>query len=180
MKTYASFFESHDKASKELGVAEELVEALNRGAGLSLHSPQEFSPDPPDCVCLDSKGRAVAIECVEVVCERATRLNAQGHDVYRVWRPGELSVHVSRVLAEKDSKRFHGGPNHGIVVCLFTDEPALAAPVAKAELEASTFGPLKQITAAYLLFSYEPASKSYPLVALWPRHGGTGGARLEA
>ena len=104
-----------------------------------------------------------------MVCERATRLTAQGHDVYRIWKPGELSDHVFRVLAEKDAKHFHGGPYQDIVACLFTDEPALAVSVAKAELEASAFGPLKQITAAYLLFSYEPSTKSYPLVELWPR-----------
>jgi hypothetical protein len=170
MKTYASFFESHDKASKELGVVEELVEALNQGAGLSLHTPREFSPDPPDCVCLDSQGRAVAIEVVEVVCERATRLTAQGHNVYRVWGPGELADHVARVLREKDTKRFHGGPYQEVVACLFTDEPALEVPVAKAELQASTFGPFSQLTAAYLLFSYDPSTQSYPLAALWRRH----------
>ena len=52
MKTYASFFEWHDKGRKELGVVEELIEALSKCSSIHLHSPREFSPDPPDCVCL--------------------------------------------------------------------------------------------------------------------------------
>ncbi len=166
MKKYAAFFESHDKASKELGVVEELVEALNQGAGLSFHSPREFTPDPPDCVCLDTQGRPIAIEVAEVVCERASRLNAQGHDVYRVWRPGELAEHVDRVLKDKDSKHFHGGPYEEIVICLFTDEPALDVTAALAELNTTAFGPFMQVTAAFLLFSYAPSTRTYPLATL--------------
>src|SRR5215470_3071984 len=108
MKSYASFFEWHDRGQKELGVVEELVIALNRSTKLALREAREFSPDPPDCVCLDAAGEPVAIEVAEVVCEEAARRNAQGFHVYRHWRPGELAAHVSRELADKDSKVFHG------------------------------------------------------------------------
>ena len=166
MKTYASFFEWHEKGQKELSVVEELVVALNRSAGLSLHSPAEFSPDPPDCVCLDDVGNPVAIEVTEIVCEESVRLNAQGQKVYRVWRPGELRQGIQRVLLEKDTKAFHGGPYQSVIACLFTDEPALSFTDAVAELDGATFGPLSQLTNAYLLFSYDPATKSYPIIRL--------------
>ena len=166
MKTYASFFEWHDRGRKELGVVEELVVALNSSAGLTLHEPREFSPDPPDCVCLNEAGESIAIEVAEVVCEEAVRLNAQGTDVYRHWRPGELATHVSLTLAGKDGKTFHGGPYHSIVACLFTDEPALTVEQAEAELAGHEFGPFSQLTNAYLLFSYRPATQSYPLIEL--------------
>lgn len=100
MRRYASFFEWYDKGTKELGVAETLVEALTQAGESGLHSPIEFSPDPPDCVCQDANGDLVAIEVAEVVCERAARLVAQGHDVYRVWQPGELRSHVARELGK--------------------------------------------------------------------------------
>ena len=134
MKTYASFFEWHDRGQKELGVVEELVVALNRSANLGLQAPREFSPDPPDCVCLNAAGEPIAIEVAEVVCEQAARLNAQGSSVFRHWRPGELAAHVSRELADKDSKIFHGGPYRSVIACLFTDEPALTVEQAESWL----------------------------------------------
>lgn len=166
MKTYASFFEWHDKGQKELGVVEELVVALNRTANLGLHSEREFSPDPPDCVCLNAAGEPVAVEVAEIVCEKAARLTAQGALVYRQWSPGELASHVARKLAEKDRKVYHGRPYQSIIACLFTDEPALTIEQATAELSSMVFGPFQQLSAAYLLFSYQPSTKSYPVVQL--------------
>lgn len=144
----------------------ELLIALNRSAHLGLHSEREFSPDPPDCVCLNAEGELVAIEVVEVVCEQAVRLNARGNWVYRHWRPGELASKVAQRLAEKDEKRFHGGPYAAIIACLFTDEPALSYEQAIAELSLQGFGPFRQLSSAYLLFSYQPATQSYPVLQL--------------
>jgi hypothetical protein len=166
MKTYASFFEWHDKGRKELGVVEELVVALNKAAHLRLHSAREFSPDPPDCVCLNASSEPVAIEVAELVCEEAARQNAQGAAVYRQWRPGELSAHIARKLADKDGKAYHGGPYQSIIACLFTDEPALTVEHATAELSNDLFGPFQQLSAAYLLFSYQPSTQSYPVIQL--------------
>lgn len=166
MRTYASFFEWHDRGRKELGVVEELLVALNGSAGLALHSAREFSPDPPDCVCLTGNGEPVAIEVAEVVCEEAARRNAQGSNVYRHWRPGELAAHVAQELSDKDGKLFHGGPYRSIIACLFTDEPALSFAQAESELRGHDFGPYSQLTAAYLLFSYQPATQSYPVITL--------------
>lgn len=108
----------------------------------------------------------MAIEVAEIVCEKATRLNAQGSSVIRHWRPGELSAHVARELSDKDGKSFHGGPYRSVIACLFTDEPALSFDQAEAELATHEFGPFTQITAGYLLFSYQPASQSYPVIGL--------------
>lgn len=166
MKRYASFFEWHEKGPKELGVVEALIDALNRSTSLGLHAAQEFTPDPPDCVCLNAFGQAVAIEVAEVVCETATRLTAQGHNVYRQWRPGELAEHVATELTDKDRKRFNGGPYAEVIACLFTDEPALSFEQAISELQPRMFGPFTQLTAAYLLFSYDPSTKSYPVIRL--------------
>jgi hypothetical protein len=166
MKTYASFFEWYDRGQKELGVVEELVTALNCTIGDVLREPMENFPDPPDCVCRNAAGESVAIEVAEVVCEEATRLNAQGTNVYRHWQTGDLAAHISRTLAVKDAKSFHGGPYFSTIACLFTDEPALTFEQAESELSACWFGPYSQITAAYLLFSYRPATQSYPLISL--------------
>jgi hypothetical protein len=166
MKRYASFFEWHEKGPKELGVVEALINALNQNTALGLHAAQEFTPDPPDCVCLNAFGETVAIEVAEVVCETATRLTAQGHNVYRQWNPGELSEYVAKELTDKDRKQFNGGPYAEVIACLFTDEPALSLEQAMSELQPRTFGPIAQLTSAYLLFSYNSSTKAYPAIKL--------------
>jgi len=165
MRKYSSFFESLDKEAKEIGVAEELVPFLN-AAGLDLRNLRPQRPDPPDCVCDDPNGNLVAIEVAEIVCEDAVRLNAQGHNVYRQWRPGELAPKIDTALREKDEKTFRGGPFAGIIVCLFTDEPALPFDFAAHELFSARFGPYKRIGAAYLLFRHDPGSQTYPVLPL--------------
>jgi hypothetical protein len=117
-------------------------------------------------VCDDPNGNLVAIEVAEIVCEDAARLNAQGHNVYRDWRPGELAEKITAQLCEKDKKTFRGGPFAAIIICLFTDEPALSFDFAKHELSPVTFGPYTQIESAYLLFRHDPGSQSYPVLPL--------------
>jgi hypothetical protein len=89
--------------------------------------------------------------------------------VYRSWQAGELLSQVAHVLNGKDAKTFHGGPYQAIIACLFTDEPALTVTQATAELSGQLFGPFTQLTAAYLLFSYDPGSQTYPVVKLGVR-----------
>jgi len=166
MKEYAPFFEWFDKGHKELGVVEELIESLNATKRAHLRTPQLYRPDPPDCVCENASGGCVAIEVSEVVCERAAQLTAQGHEVYRHWNEGELATHVARLLSAKDGKVFNGGPYAEIIVCLFTDEPAISSEYASSQLQDAPFGGFKQLTSGFLLLSYDPATKSYPVVPL--------------
>ncbi|MBI2351067.1 MAG: hypothetical protein HYV00_06275 [Deltaproteobacteria bacterium] len=166
MRTYAPFFEWFDKGRKELGVVEELLESLNRTGKTHLHSPRLQTPDPPDCACVNRSGGQVAVEVAEVVCQDAARLNAQGHDVMRLWNPGDLTVHIGHRLREKDKKIYHGGPYSETVACLFTDEPMLTVEQAASELGVHQFGPFGQLTSGFLVFSYDPGTKSYPVLEL--------------
>lgn len=166
MRTYAPFFDWYDKGRKELGVVEKLLESLTRQTDIVLHSPRLQKPDPPDCVCLNGINDQVAIEVAEVVCQDAARLNAQGNEVMRLWGSGDLSDHIAHRLEEKDKKKYHGGPYSEILACLFTDEPMLTIEQATSELNAHMFGPFKQLTRGYLVFSYEPRTQSYPVLSM--------------
>jgi hypothetical protein len=165
-RKYASFFEWIDKEGKEFGVGEELLKALNSTGSLELSNLAPCNPDPPDLTCHNAQGDLIAIEVSEIVCEEAVRLNQQGQDVYRVWQPGELQAAITERLARKDKVTLQGGPYQGLLVCLFTDELMLTHQGASDELSGATFGPFGQITDAYLLFSYQPCTKSYPVVKL--------------
>lgn len=82
-RKYASFFEWHDKPRKKLGVVEEVLSALDTAAAaMCYHSPVVHTPDPPDCVCLNSKNEKVALELVELVVQHAIHLNELGQAVY--------------------------------------------------------------------------------------------------
>lgn len=165
-RKYASGFKWPEKDIEELGVVEELMASVTASRFRELYHPRINRPDPPDCVCSTADGALVAVEVTEVVCERAAALNAQGHEVYRNWRPGELRAHIAMRLGDKDNKQFHGGPYGEVLICLFTDEPALTTELAACELAGARFGPFRQITDAYLLFFYDPHTKGYPVFKL--------------
>lgn len=166
MKTYASFFEWPDKQRKELGVVQKLLKSLDVG----WHSPQIQVPDPPDCVCLSAAGERIGVEVAEVVCPEATARTARGENVMRLWAPGEITEHIRELLAKKDTRTYLGGPYSALVVCLFTDEFDLVFDEVRSELSNVQFGPMTQLTGAYLLFSYAGLTGGYPLLELNVRH----------
>ena len=166
MKTYANFFEWPDKQGKELGVVEKLLEALDVG----WHSPQVQVPDPPDCVCLNAAGERIGVEVAEVVCPEAAARTARGEGVVRLWAPGEVTEHVRTLLSKKDTRNYVGGPYSSLVACLFTDEFDLIFEEVRAELANVQFGPMRQLTGAYMLFSYDGHTGRYPVLELNVRH----------
>jgi len=166
MRKYAPFFEWFDNGHKELGVVEELVKSLNAAGYANLRKPQLCRPDPPDCTCLNSLGESVAVEVVEAVCEHAARRTAQGESVFRKWREGEFRNHIARLLREKDQKTYHGGPYAETIACVFTDEPLLTAQDISSDFDGVRFGPFHQLTSGFLLLSYDPSTKSYPVFPL--------------
>jgi len=141
-------------------------QSLNAQSELGLSNLQLQRPDPPDLTCTNARSERVAIEIAEVVCEEAVRRTAKGEGAVRVWRAGELSTSIGDLLRRKDAKTFHGGPFAQTFVCLFTDEPMLTLESAQAELASARFGPFKQLTGAFLLFSYQPSTQNYPVIKL--------------
>jgi hypothetical protein len=165
-RKYASFFEWIDKEGKEFGVGEELLKTMNSAGSLQLSNLALCNPDPPDLTCHNNQGDLIAIEVSEIVCEEAVRLNQQSQNVYRNWQPGELQAAIAERLVRKDKVTLQGGPYQGFFVCLFTDELMLTHQAASDDLSRVIFGPFSQITDAFLLFSYQPDTKSYPVVRL--------------
>jgi hypothetical protein len=166
MRRYASFFEWIDRPRAELGVVEELARTLSARGERELSQAVQHLPDPPDCTAQNERGESIAIEVTEIVCSDAARLNEQGHDVFRNWQPGELQSHVAALLSAKDGKCFHGGPFAEKMVCMFTDEPLLTFDRIASELSGVSFGPFAQIDSAYIVVSYDPSIKRYPVFTL--------------
>ena len=72
---------------------------------------------------------------------------------------------MDELLARKDRKTFNGGPYADIAVVIHTDEPTLTPDEARDALKHAAFGPFKQVTRAFLLFSYMPG-KGYEVLQL--------------
>jgi len=174
-RKYASFYDWHDKPTKELGIVQELVLSL-AAQGFELGDPRVQEPGPPDCVCTDDLGQLVALEVVELVSQEAIERNEKGEHVYRWWEPGDIRTEVTKLLTRKDAKTFNGGPYADIAVVIHTDEPALTADEARAALAGVEFGPFARLTRAFLMFSYMPGKGhevlQLPVVAHIAPHGG--------
>ncbi len=166
---YAGAFEACTKERKELGVGEEFSRSLKAKFGLELLDLCLASPDPPDLVA--ALGRSViGLEVTELVCSDAIKANkkAGGNDlvVYRHWRMGEVRGALEIRLAEKNLCQLKGGPFDEFWVCVHTDELDLSPERVAEDLGQIALGPFPRIDRAFLLFSYTPGIKTYPLMQL--------------
>ncbi len=168
---YATHFEWPDKQIKELGVVKEWLRSMESRGEAAYSNPISALDDPPDCVVLDRGGRKVAVEVTELVSREAIEIN-QGKrwedHVYRDWRLNEVITKINDILQNKDGKTFKGGPYAKTILVIHTDEFRLLIDreeVYEGYLTSQSFGPVKQIDEAYLLFSYEP-DVGYPYIRL--------------
>lgn len=169
MRKYASFFSfTTDKRINEFAVCEELINYLNNNSNHKFHSLRILKNDPPDCVCLNENNNPIAIEVVELVCEKTTELNEKGNQVLRVWKSDEFTEHLNKLLLRKDQKKYLEGPYVEIIVCVYTDEPTLTFKNTIDNIKLDTFGPFHQITQSYLMFSYNPnpTVKGYQVIKI--------------
>jgi hypothetical protein len=173
-RKYASFFEWPDKEQKELGVTEELITTLNATESLGLKNLTICRPDPPDITCSGARNERVAIEVSEIVCRDAVKANQKGQEVFRIWAQGELQFAIADRLSRKDKCKLHGAPYERFYACLFTDEMMLTHDGVAVELADAKFGPFEQITDAFLLFSYQSSTQSYPVLRLSVAEGKIG------
>jgi hypothetical protein len=166
-RTYASFFKSGSKAHEEISVVRNLLDSMAARGESRFTEPSASPVDPPDCVARTADGSVVAMEVTEIVCEEAVRINAQrdraaigrlepGVAVTRRWEQQDLITHVADRVADKDAKKLKGGPYGAYVVVMHTDEPELERDKCEAWLRGHVFGPFRQVSEAYLLFSYMP------------------------
>jgi len=168
LRKYASYraWRRDQKGIPELDVARDLARALEGDQDLALTDLRLSQKDPPDVVALDVRGRTVAIEVTELVDPEVVRLNETGHHCYRDWSMPEVVARVEELIRQKDGKKFHGGPYGRIVVVVHTDEPAIQWTACHDAVPSHPIEALTQVTEAYLVFSWDPATQSCPVVPI--------------
>lgn len=173
-RIYASFREVGSKELKEVGAVRDLLTSLNAANEVEYHDFSAAPKDPPDCIAVNRHGQAVAVEVTEFVSEEAVRRNEAARreldrrpDITEMqmahWTEQAFVLHVNKLLEEKDGKSLNGGPFEEYLLVIHTDEPLLVRSEVEDWIATQTFGPYNQITAAFLLFSYEP-DQGYPFV----------------
>jgi hypothetical protein len=158
------------KKIKEGGVMTDFLKT-RKDLGLPSYPRVEAcEDDPPDFVAYDQDGHSVAIEVTELVSQEAIQINLHASKpteyVVRDWSQAEVIVALEEKLADKDRRRFKGGPYNEIHVVIHTDEYLIRPSEYVPLLNQMSFASRQQITRAFLLFSYDPYTAGYPLVEL--------------
>jgi len=169
-RNYAAFWEWPEKGIKEAGIMKDYLEARDV-QGLPRYVKVVASKaDPPDFVAEDKPGYLTAIELTELVSKEAVQTNIRAskleEHVYRDWHKEEVIAAIEERLADKDGKQFHGGPYSEIHVVIHVDEPVISPSEYVPILSESPFAARRQISRAFVLFSYDPSAGGYPLVEL--------------
>jgi hypothetical protein len=178
-RKHASHFDWSDKSIKEKGTVESFLDPKNH-KGQRLYSRFEMeSQDPPDAWVFDPNNARIALEIMELVNEDAIRTQIK-HDrigglatardyATESERWGDQAYFTDRVhrcVQEKDQKCDKLFANGQIVeLLLHSDEPQLIENLEKNtssgfRVEGSRFRRI------WLLLSYDPRTKSYPVVGL--------------
>jgi len=167
-RKYASFFEwyKREKSIKEVGVVRSLLGSISKQGSPIYKNLRASEKDPPDCLAETGNGAMVGFEVRELVDKNAIELNERGEAVYRDWTNYEVVEELQKIIKEKDSKTYIGGPYEKLILIIPTDEPVLTYGQLQPVLEAHEFEPTKQLHEAYLLFSYNAELKSYPHIQL--------------
>jgi len=160
---YADFFHWHEKRQKELGLLEAFAEAAVQ-SGLPVSEPrlEEEGRDPPDA-WVTLEGRRIAIELTEFVDQElvhAQRQDGQSH--WRWWTQQDFEGKLVSVVRGKDHAGFGTTVDYWLVI--HCDEPALSAELVARYLAALTPIPTRGVIRPFMLLSYEPALKRYPLL----------------
>jgi len=168
MRKYAAFFDCQNKGIKERGIVNQLFSSMWEAGGCPFSNVAIAEHDPPDCTATDGNGNTVGIEVSEMVDEEAVRRNQQGEQVIRLWGADSVIDHLQRILDNKDSKAYQGGPYARLILVVHSDEPEMMPGCYATAIKQHKFNWTAQIDAAYLLFSYDPSPNrpDYPFIRL--------------
>ena len=165
-----SYFDWPTKPTKELGVVRQIIESV--GEPLTFRAVHPGVPNStPDFIGERPDGTLVAIEVTELLDRKLMNKNVtaikKGRPEkvrFRAWEGSDLIAAIDERLKAKDGKELKGGEFPQYVVVLHTDEKMLAHADAEGWLQDQTFAGMRQVTEAYVLFSYD--GKGYPYIRL--------------
>jgi hypothetical protein len=162
-RKYASFFEGGTKEQKEKFVSSEWLNTYGKENGYNEATLSTVNDQWPDCQVEEIiSGKLCGIEVTELVDSECIRLNEMGKNVYRAWDKNDLIKAIEERLNTKNNKS-HGGKYKKLIVLIHTDEFEIRYDEYSSFIEQHRFSKMENIDEAYLLYSYDPIYKKYPV-----------------
>ena len=101
-----------------------------------------------------------------MVGEEAERQHKGGQSAYRDWTSEEVINEIEKRIKENDDKKYHGGPYAVLLLLIHPDQPRICFDDYAERLESHLFASPQQLSAVYLLFSYDRAVTGYRCMLL--------------
>ena len=169
-RRHASFFNSHNKESKEIFICSESIKYLESEKGASFDKLY-LGEDPPDCVVV-SGSEEIAIEVVELVDQEAIEKQIKFNLAYpeqREWTTTRFMEHLNKLIQAKDNpenieilkKKYQR-----YIALIHTDEPELRTEEFERLFNPVGLEATNLVSEAYLLFSYDPRVNKCPVKRL--------------
>jgi|GEM_PF-2623774 len=165
MRKYANFFEAPNKTLKEVTVSKEWLRTYGAAHGYNEESLVAVDDQWPDCEVNMSTGELCGVEVTELVDSECIKLNEKNNNVYRLWSYEDIIDGIEKRLREKNT-RSHGGKYQKLIVLIHTDEFEIDYDTFNKIIKEHKFSGLKNIDEAYLVYSYDPRYKNYPVSVL--------------
>jgi len=135
--------------------------------GEPLYSdPKSCNDQWPDVIVKTHQSVEVAVEVTELVDEISVKENQKGNGIFCIWTPEQVYLEIERILTKKNLKSSHGGKYASVALVIHTDEHVIEPEKYIPLLKVRQFDRPVNIDETYLLFSYDPRTKTYPYVRL--------------
>lgn len=155
-----------DRSIAEAGVVDDFIVAIEREEAIRFRSARHREgDDPPDCEAVDEEGRIWGLEVTELLHSRSVAAARAGQYVEpKYWDADGVAKEIERRIARKDAaSEVRGGPYERYAVIIYTDEPFLLPEHVASAVQERSFGPVRLLTDAFVLMSYDPHQGNQPL-----------------
>lgn len=170
---------SADKPIIDVEIAEEWAKAMKLEWGTEITEIKSWAPNPPDCVAT-CDGKPLSIELVEFIDGSRVAKNAaakkigiaypthcHGPDfINSIWTKDRFVTKLIDLIDAKNGKYAKRDVSVDAIV-IHTDEPFLARSQVEDWLAGCKFEAHSQLRSAFLLMTYDPAIKRWPIFLLF-------------
>jgi len=174
-RKHASYFEFWKKSVKEAGIFEEFISALEAHLGTAIVSWRIAENDPPDVIVNLENGLRVGVELTELVNKDAIEAQIQQPETYTgvalAFGNAKALEAIDAIIETKSNKLRHLSSEYDqLILLIHTDEIMLTSTSFVSDMKTHKFIGSDVLHSVHLIFSYEPASKSYPVVTILPKN----------
>ena len=170
-RRHANFFEFWKKPVKETGIFEEFIAALEVHIGASIRTWRLAETDPPDVIVTLENDQRIGVELTELVNKEAIEAQIQKPEIYSgvalSFGVTEALDAINTIIDIKSNKMRHLTSEYDqLILLIHTDEIMLTSASFVSGMSNHAFRHSDVFNSVHLMFSYEPASKSYPVVKI--------------